>query len=149
MVDRLDRIQSDIDDHGLHVITVLGDDEGPGFAYSIGLFRTLGHPEVIVFGLDRPDLHSVVNQVAAEVRKGQRFGEGDSSSEVFDGCPAIFRGVSPGFYDEYLGQAIGYYEGNAFPAIQCFWPDGDGRFPWESGYCYGPDDPQPQLQHPL
>lgn len=147
MADRIARMQNDIDTYGLHVITVLGDDEGPGFAYSIGLYRTLGHPEVIIFGLARSDLHGAVNRVADEVRRGRRFGEGDSSDEVLEGYPVTFRGVAVEFYDEYLGQAIRYYGGTAFPAIQGFWPDGGGRFPWQPGYGYGADEPQPQLQH--
>lgn len=144
MGDRLARVQKDIDTYGLHVIIVPADDEGPGFAYSIGLYQTLGHPEVIIFGLGSSDLHGAVNQIAAEVRKGKQFGEGDTSDEVLEGCPVLFRGVSAEFYDEYLGQAIRYYEGSAFPAVQCFWPDGVGRFPWQPGYSYGVDEPQPQ-----
>ena len=145
MSNRLARIQKDVETYGLHVIIVPEDDEGAGFAYSIGLYRTLGHPEVIIFGLDQSDLHSAVNQIAAEIREGKRFGEGDTSDEVLEGCPVLFRAVSAEFHDEYFGQAISYYSGAVFPAIQCFWPDQAGRFPWQLNSCGG-DEPQPQLQ---
>jgi hypothetical protein len=102
----LSRIQESIDAHGRHIVIVPEDDEGPGFAYSIGLYRTLGHPEVIIFGLDVDDLHRAVNNVGAEVRRGRRFGEGDTSDEVLDGYPVAFRGVSAEYYGEYLGQAV-------------------------------------------
>jgi hypothetical protein len=85
------------------------------------------------------------NNVGAEVRRGRRFGEGDTSAEVLDGYPVTFRGVSAAFYGEYLGQAVRYYGGKEFPALQCFWPDRNGRFPWQPGYSYGPEEPQPQL----
>src|SRR3954469_19204156 len=65
----LSRIQESIDAHGWHVAIVPEDDEGPGFAYSIGLYRTLGHPEVIIFGLAVDHLHRAVNDVGAEVRR--------------------------------------------------------------------------------
>lgn len=87
-----------------------------------------------------------MNGVAAEVRRGRRFGEGDRSDEVLEGCPVAFRRVAAEFYDEYLGQAIRYYGGTAFPALQCFWPDVEGRFPWQPGTRFGVDRPQPQLQ---
>jgi hypothetical protein len=146
MADQRARVQNNIDTHGLHVIVVPEDDEGPGFAYSIGLFQTLGHPEVIIFGLGAELLHTLVNQVASEVRTGSRFGERDISDEILEGYPVTFRVVSTEFYDEYLGQAIQYYRGTSFPAVQCFWPDEEGRFPWQPGYSYAIADPQPQLQ---
>jgi hypothetical protein len=149
MADRLAQVQNDIDTYGWHVILVSEDGEGPGFAYSIGLHRTLRHPEVVIFGLDLAILHRLVNDIAAEVRRGERFGEGDTSDEILEGYPVAFRGVSAEFYEEYLGQAIRYYGGTAFPALQCFWPDREGRFPWQSGYGYGVDQLQPQLQLPV
>jgi hypothetical protein len=141
----LSRIQENIDAYGWHVVIVPEDDEGPGFAYSIGLYRSLGHPEVIIFGLEVDTLHRAVNNVGAEVCQGRRFGEGDTSVEIFEGCPVAFRAVSAEHYEEYLGQAVRYYGGKEFPALQCFWPDREGRFPWQVGYSYGPEEPQPQL----
>ncbi len=146
MAERLTRIQTDIDRYDWHVILVPEDEIGPSFAYSIGLYQTFRHPEVIVFGLDLANLHSAVNQIGSEIRKGVRFGEGDGSDEVFEGVSVRFRLVSTDFYDEYLGQAIRYYAGNGFPCLQCFWPDGEGSFPWDSDYRFNVDSPQPQLQ---
>jgi hypothetical protein len=100
MTDRLDRIQSDIDSYGLHVIIVPEDEEGPGFADSIGLYRTLVHPEVIIFGLDPTDPHGAVNQIAAEIRIGSRFDDGDTCSEILEGFPVLFRSVSVEFHEE-------------------------------------------------
>jgi len=64
------------------------EDEEPGFADSIGLYRTPGHPEVIKFSLGEPDLHAAINGVAAEVRRGKLLGQGDRSDEILEGFPA-------------------------------------------------------------
>lgn len=45
------KLLDDVQGHGWHVIGVEADNEGPAFAYSIGLYQTFGHPEVVVFGL--------------------------------------------------------------------------------------------------
>lgn len=42
--DRERKLVSDIEEFGWHVIMIAEDDEGPAFAYSIGLFKILGHP---------------------------------------------------------------------------------------------------------
>ena len=45
------QMRDDIATYGWHVIKVLEDDEGPGFAFTIGLHQRFAHPELIVFGL--------------------------------------------------------------------------------------------------
>jgi uncharacterized protein DUF4262 len=29
--------------------------------------------------------------------------------------------------------ALWFYEDDPFPLMQCFWPDKEGRFPWDDG----------------
>ena len=45
------RVIEDVQQYGWHIVGVDDDQEGPGFAYSIGLYHTLNQPEIIVFGL--------------------------------------------------------------------------------------------------
>ena len=40
---------------GWFVNRIAEDDEGPGFAYSFGLYERYQHPEIIIFGLP-PDV---------------------------------------------------------------------------------------------
>ena len=37
-----------IDTYGLHVVKVMEDATGLGFSYSIGLYKTYNHPEIII-----------------------------------------------------------------------------------------------------
>ena len=148
MGDRTDRVRDDIAEFGWHVIMVPADDEGPSFAYSIGLFRTYGHPEVIVFGLPLATMHSILNTIGEEVRRGRRFDAGDRSDEILEGQPVAFGAIAAAHYDEYLGQAIRHYGGAVFPAIQCFWPTPAGLWPWQEGCPTGYVAAQPLLQPP-
>src|SRR4051812_23358833 len=96
------KLLADVERHGWHVIGVEEDEEGPAFAYSIGLYRSFGHPEVIVFGLPVRVLHRVINAVGEEVRSGERFGHLDESGDVLQGYNVVFRTVKRGHYPEYL-----------------------------------------------
>lgn len=44
-------ILADIEKFGCHVALFEKDNYLPGFAYTIGLYKTYGHPEIICFGL--------------------------------------------------------------------------------------------------
>jgi len=46
------QLLSDVQTYGWHVLIIEEDDEGPGYGFSVGLFHTFGHPEVVVFGLE-------------------------------------------------------------------------------------------------
>jgi Domain of unknown function (DUF4262) len=139
-------IQENIDEYGWHVVMVPEDDLGPGFAYSIGLYKNWKHPEIIMFGLPIDILHRAINNAGEEVRLGKRFEDSDHSDEIFEGYPVAFRQVSPENYDEYLGQAIRYYGEESFPVLQGFWSDKRGHYPWDSDFSVEFREFQPALQ---
>jgi hypothetical protein len=132
--DRDRKVLADITRVGWTVIGVLEDEEGPGFAYSIGLFHTLGHPEVLILGLRPQVAHQLVNDMGEAIRKGQRFEAGQRYEEIAAGFPLAFVEMDKRYYREYLGYAGWFYQGPDFPVLQCIWPDKQGVFPWESGY---------------
>jgi hypothetical protein len=139
------KLLADVGRHGWHVIAVGEDEEGPGFAYTIGLHRSFGHPEVIVFGLPVPVLHRVVNAVGEQVRSGERFGHLDESGDVLDGYNVAFRAVERRHYPDYLGYARWFYHGDDFPALQCVWPDSRHRYPWHPEFTAAFAQRQPLL----
>src|ERR1700742_4136724 len=53
----------------------------PDFAYSIGFFPSLGHAEVILFGLPLDTCMSAVNVIGIDVQGGMQFEPG----KVYDG----------------------------------------------------------------
>jgi hypothetical protein len=131
------RVIDDVKRYGWHVVGVEDDDEGPGFAYSIGIQQTLDHPEIIVFGLkNAKTMMQVINVIGDEVRKGERFEDWHESDEVLDGYSCMFRTVPKDAYREYLGYAMWFYRPKTFDVLQCIWPDKQHRYPWH------PDCPQ-------
>jgi hypothetical protein len=69
------------------------DEEGPAFAYSVGLYHTFGHPEILVIGLKLDVIFGMINGIGEFVRGGKRFEHLDESENVLDGYNVAFRRV--------------------------------------------------------
>ncbi len=135
---------ADIDRFGWAVLRV-SNDKGPDFAYSVGMHRTLGHPEILIFGLPLDIMHRLINDVGARVRAGAKYTAGQCADEFLEGYEVTFRAI-PGFqYDGHLGWANWLYGGNDFPALQMIYPDRDHRWPWDDSVADAFRDTQPVL----
>ncbi len=64
------RALANIEKYGLHVISVLGDDEHTPFTYSIGIEQSLGMPELIMIGLKSDVAHSAINECYWQIKEG-------------------------------------------------------------------------------
>ncbi len=124
------QVHADIATYGWHVVKVLEDDEGPGFAFTIGLYQRFEHPELIVFGLPPDTMHLMLNGAGEAVRAGQTYTAGRSYGDILEGYNCTFRPVPRRHYEAYLGYARWYYDGDGFPALQLIWPDREHRYPW-------------------
>ena len=68
------------------------------------------------------------------MRRGRKFAGGESASRVIEGFDVQFSVVQHDHYREYLGTASWYYKNANYPALQCIWPDRQGRFPWDDDF---------------
>jgi hypothetical protein len=135
---------ADVQNHGWHVLKVFEDDEGPGFAYTVGLYHSFGHPELIVVGL-APDVgHAVLNIAGESIRRGTRYAHGTQSDGLLDDYACSFRTMPEAQYRYYLGWALWFYDGTPFPALQMVWPDQHGRWPWDANV-----DPEIRERQPV
>jgi hypothetical protein len=130
-------ILASIERVGWHVCVVSADDEGPGFAFSIGLFESFGHPELICFGPPPETLAALINAVGQAVRDGARFEDGSVSNDIIEGNGCAFRTMVKRAYRDFLGYALWFYDGDDFPVLQLVLPDRQGNFPWEQGASEG------------
>lgn len=129
------KVKSDVATRGWHVVKVLeGGVDEPPFAYTIGFAASYEHPEVVIVGLELDDMHWMLNEIGERVRAGNRFDEGARIDGLLEGLDCKFVAVDSKWYDGYFGQALAYYGTPALEALQCLWPDRDGRFPDEPGF---------------
>lgn len=120
-----------------------GDTDDPPFAYTVGLFG-LGHPELLVFGLDPETTHYVLNDLGNRVRAdealiaGQLLAFDDWERRVVpEDVP------NPG---EIVFSANRFYQRPdefSVPVLQLSYDDSRGRFPWEVGFSDPDTQPRP------
>jgi len=124
------KLLSDIDRVGWHVVMIPEEDGTPGWSFSVGLFKSFNHPEVVVFGLPLELSEQVINGIGADIQKGKTFESGQEYPEILDGVLCTFRPVVRRWYRPFLGYAGWYYRGPEFPVLQCIWPDKQQHYPW-------------------
>ncbi len=133
--------EKDIDDivekHGWFAANIA--DAEPPFLFSIGLMKTFDHPELIVFGLEKESAYALMSSLIDHLREGRTFNEngkytvtvGDDQHEI------ALRQVHPTQHPLHLGFAMGYCRfigrWGELDAYQVFWPDRQGKFPFEAG----------------
>jgi hypothetical protein len=131
----LERVHRDVELYGWHVVLIQGDEE-PGFLFTIGLWQTFRHPEILLFAPseDPTGMAGRLQPVAERVSEGEVFEPDSVHEEIFGRFSGAFRTVERQWYPWFLGTAMAFYGGVDFPVVQLFWPDRDGTFPWETGF---------------
>lgn len=130
------KLLSDVQQYGWHVLKILGDETGPEYCFSVGLYYSFGHPEILVMGLPTQAGHQLINLAATQIADGKVFKPAERVNGLLEGFSCSFITIDISHYQEYLGYGIWFYRQlkQPFPAIQLVWPDKQGRLPWESSY---------------
>jgi len=132
--DLLNDTKLNIDKFGLQVIMVGSTNYSPSFAYSIGLTQTYNHPEIICFGLSNDLGHTIINDIAEIIKKGEVIESGHISTEIFKDSRAAFLKVDKRNISDYFGAALNYYSEKSFDALQVVWTDRNDKLPWEENF---------------
>ena len=103
------------------------------YSFSVGLFHTHGHPEIILLGLSHEVAGAIINEIGDAVASGQRIEPGRTYDDLAS-APMAFVAADPTHYAGYVGYALWLYGGPEFPMLQCVWPLKSGHFPWDEGY---------------
>jgi len=126
-----DQTKSNIEKYGLTVIILEATEYLPAFAYSIGLWKTFNHPEIICLGLTTKNLHALINDVAELVKQGQIIKSNKIYDNFFNNSDTQFVKVGKSYLTHYFGSAINYYNPEQFPALQFVWTDRKNKYPWD------------------
>ncbi len=120
-----------------------GDDDGPPFAYTVGMFG-LGHPELLVFGLDPGATGRLLNSLGDRIRADDSLLPGQMVSvEGWNHRVVPEEVPNPG---EIVFTANRFYERPSefsVPVLQLTYDDDAGRFPWEPGFADPEMQPRP------
>jgi hypothetical protein len=105
----------------------------PAFGYTIGLFG-LGHPELVVAGLDHGSTQELLDRATHLVIDGRDLLAGEMLRWAAHDPVHVAASPNPG--DVVLG-ANRFYQRPAevsVPAYQLIWAHPGGLFPWDAGY---------------
>ncbi len=127
-------IKTDVEKYGCHLALFEADNHLPAFSYSIGLYKTYQHPEIVCFGLNHDVMKNILNHAASQTKLGEVFSVGQSYSGFLEGYDVQFLEVSKEFYPYYFGYAGWYYDGYDFPVLQLIWPDKSGCYPHRTDF---------------
>ena len=120
-----------------------GEELDPPFAYTVGLYG-MGHPELLVFGLDADLTSSVLNDLGDRVRGDETLIPGQMIEFVGWERRVIPEEVpNPG---EIVFSANRFYQRPSefsVPVLQLSYDDERGRFPWEEGHANPDRQPRP------
>ena len=136
-------------EHGWYAVSIAA--HKPPFVYTVGLMQTGKHPEFIVFGLDASNAHALFSGLIEAIRADRSFTEPQVATVNIGGDDhrVGFRRVHPTQHPLYIGAAMGYCRHLGRPgqleAVQVYWPDDQGRFPFEVGCDWAVSELQPRL----
>jgi len=139
------KLISDIEKLGWIVFKVLEDDRGPGFCYSVGLYKHYQHPEIVIVGLKLDLAHILINEIGESIKEGKKFHSGEFYPEILDDFRCLMVNVDKEYYQDYFGYGLWYYKDDAFPVLQCIYPTIKGIYPWEEKWPEDLADIQPIL----
>ncbi len=125
--------KADIARMGWHIVMVEGEDS-PGFLYTIGLWQSYRHPELLVVasGREAGGMAGRIASLGQRVAAGESFTSGAPIERAFGEHQGAAKEIQKTWYPNYLGIAGAVYEDFEFPAMQVFWPDREGLFPWQA-----------------
>lgn len=128
-----ERTISHIEEFGCSVVSVKRTNYGLGWSYTIGIFDTIGKPEIITVGLLPETAHFALNQTAKLLRADVDLTQGQHRDLIGE-VDCEFRPVDRKWVEHLMGWAIWYYDGPDFPVLQAVYPDLENRFPEDKGF---------------
>jgi hypothetical protein len=109
-------LAANIQKHQWLVFNITGSSEAElRFSYTVGLFETFGHPEVVISGLPNDVALAILNDIGSDVAKGVSREAEVLYDDILAGYPCVFKPVPTHVYEAYFGRALVFYEGLIFP----------------------------------
>ncbi len=122
-----------IEKHGSALIGVGSECDDFGWTYSLGIYDTCSHPELITVGLPLDVAKSCLNEVARRMRCGIDVTK-ERQKELIGNVDCELRIVAPRWVRRLMNFS-NWYNGNTdYPALQVIYPDLQNRFQWEEGF---------------
>jgi Domain of unknown function (DUF4262) len=138
-------VLNNISEYGWHCVNVVEDDGHPPWSFTIGLYETWNHPELIIIGRSRATSHEILKTLANDIELNDPPNLTNPDGHLLLGMRCLFVEVLPRYYSDYVGFALWYYRKRKFPMHQIVWPNNEGCYPWDDQASPTVKDWQPVL----
>jgi len=91
---------------GWFVGLINGTDYLPTFGYTIGLWKTFNHPELICFGLQAETIHQILNIGGQKIKAGEKLINDRLYDDFFEQGPAQFINVKAENIKDFFGYGM-------------------------------------------
>jgi hypothetical protein len=125
------KVVDDVATYGWHCVNIHPEGPHVGYAFTVGLFHSYGHPELIIFGLPGKVAHQILAIAADAAKAGAPIDLSRPTDALLNDYVCFFGEVPTSEYHEHVGYCRWYYQGNDFPLYQVVWPSRAGIYPWE------------------
>jgi hypothetical protein len=147
--DELERqVICNISEYGWHCVNVVEDDGHPPWSFTIGLYETWNHPELIIIGRSRATSHEILKTLANDIELNDPPNLTNPDGHLLLGMRCLFVEVLPRYYSDYVGFAKWFYRKRHFPLHQIVWPNNDGQYPCDENASKAFKEWQPVLGDP-
>jgi hypothetical protein len=124
-------VLSNIREFGWHCVNVIEDDGHPPWSFTIGLYETWNHLELIIIGRSRATAHKILETLATQIEDGDPPNLANPDPFLLLGIPCHFLEVNERYYSDYVGFALWFYRKRHFPLYQIVWPNNEKLDPWD------------------
>lgn len=127
----LEDLAETIQAYGFATMGIGGGPDTPEYMYTVG-HKFTNNPDIIICGLPIDTSYSLLHMINEIYKGGMTFRDGMTDLTLAT-MPAKFRTVCYEAKENLMGQCYNVYNSD-FNALQLFWCDSNGRFPWETTY---------------
>jgi hypothetical protein len=134
--DRICMIRAGFETNGYAIVTNMSSGDLPNYAFTVGLEKTFGHPELCIAGLAPEVMRTLLIDAAQLVKFGDTFEGGSRHYGLLDGYPVAICELEGGSTEvKRLFEAASAVYGldMNIRVLQLYMPDASGLFPWEAG----------------
>jgi hypothetical protein len=132
--DAENRIIEDVNKYGWHVALFEADNYLPTFGYTIGLWKSFTHPEIITFALNVETIYTILNIAGNLIKNGNTIKPYNKYANYLNNLDVQFINVLDDNLKDWFGYGLWFNKNNKFPALQLIWPDKNNLFPWEDEF---------------
>lgn len=83
------------------------DDEGPGFAFTVGVYLRTLQPEILLMGVPMEPAHRILNAIAEYLMEGETITPGQRYGNFVDGLEVLFHPFTAHSFMSILAAPIG------------------------------------------